>query len=304
MKKYISTLLLLLAALIWGLSFSLQKSASAIPPFTLGLIRGAIAFLFLLALIPFSDKITHTSPTLSAKRYLGFTKKEIIGGTLSGALLCAAAALQQIGITIGADAGRAAFITSLYVAIVPILSLFLKRKSPTSTYIGVGIAIIGFYLLCIDGEFKIATADISVLGCAVVFAIHILVIERFSEDCNGIKMSCIQFGVLALLSLILAAALDPTPNTAQILSAAPELLLLGLGASGIAYTLQIIGQRGANPTVASITLSLESVFGVIGGVVFLNESLTVREIFGCITVFLALMLCEIDFGRIFDRKCK
>ena len=304
MKKYISSLLLFASALIWGLSFVTQKSAASIPPFTLGLMRGTLAFLFLLALAPISDRICYTPPTIDGKRRSFLTKSELVGGAIAGCALFLATFLQQLGLFLGADAGRCAFITTLYIALVPIYSFFLRKKSPILSYIGVGIAIIGFYLICINGEFKISTPDIAILGCAMVFPIHILTIEHFNDRCNGIKMSAVQFGTLALLNLPLSLFVDRSVDFDAIIPLIPEILFLGIMASGVAYTTQIIGQKGVNPTVASLILSLESVFGAVGGAFFFGERLTPREIVGCVIVLLSVLLCEIDFEAIFKRKSK
>ncbi len=304
MRKYISSLLLLISALIWGLSFATQKSAALIPPFTLGLLRGALAFLFLLALTPFADKISHTPPGAYKNNRPFFTKAELVGGAIAGCALALASFLQQLGISLGADAGRAAFITALYVTLVPLYSLLLGRKSPALSYIGVAVAAVGFYLLCINGDFKIATPDLPVIGCALVFPIHILVVEFFGKACNAIKMSCVQFFVVALINLPLSIAFDGGADISAIIYTLPEILFLGIMASGVAYTTQIIGQRGTNSTVASLILSLESVFGALGGAIFYQESLTNRELFGCITVLFAVLLCEIDFRSLFKRKSK
>ncbi len=304
MRKYISSSLLFISALIWGLSFTTQKSASAIHPFTLGLMRGILAFLFLLALTPFSDKICYTPQGIEGKRRPFFSKNEIIGGIVAGCALSLATFLQQLGIFLGADAGRCAFITSLYVALVPVYSLFLRKKSPLTSYIGVGIAIVGFYLICINGEFRISTPDLSILGCALIFPIHILTIELFNDKCNAIRMSAVQFGVVALLNLPLSILVDSSFDINIVVPLIPEILFLGIMASGVAYTTQIIGQRGTNPTVASLILSLESVFGVIGGAIFFGERLTPRESVGCAVVLLSVLLCEIDFSAIFKKKSK
>lgn len=304
MRKYVSTALLFASALIWGLSFVTQKSASSVPPFTLGLMRGTLAFLFLLALTPFSDKICYTPQRIEGKGRPLFSKNELVGGIATGCALSLATFLQQLGISLGADAGRCAFITSLYVALVPIYSLFLRKKSPLTSYIGVGIAVIGFYLICINGEFKISTPDLAILGCALVFPIHILTVEHFNDKCNAIRMSAVQFGVVALLNLPLSILVDGALDIGAIIPLIPQILFLGIMASGVAYTTQIIGQRGVNPTVASLILSLESVFGVIGGAIFFSEKLSTRESIGCAIVLLSVLLCEIDFKSLFKRKSK
>ena len=270
-RKYLSPVLMLAAAFIWGLAFTAQKAAVAVPPFALMAIRCSFAALFLLAIIPIFDKIRHTGRHVISKRGLDFTKTELIGGVCCGAFLSLASFLQQFGISGGTDAGKAAFITALYVVLVPVFALVLGKRSSARCWVAIVIAVVGFYLLCVDGELKISAPDLLILLCAAVFAMHIIVIDRFSPRCDGIRLSCVQFFFGALVSAALSLIFEPGVGAVVIGENILSLLYLGIGSSGIAYTLQIVAQRDTHPAVASIILSLESVFGVLMSALILKE---------------------------------
>lgn len=302
MKKYISPILLLIAAIIWGFAFSAQKSAADVPPFTIGAIRSCFATIFLFILIPVLDKTKKSGIKLISKHKLDFTKYELVGGALAGTVLTMASVLQQMGIGGGTDAGKASFITALYVVTVPICGLFIKRRAPINVWCGVAISVVGFYFLCIDGDFSIAPSDLLVLLCALVFALHILTVDHFSEKADGVRMSCIQFAAATALNLIMALIIEPPIDLCLVLENVLPLIYLGVGSSGIAYTLQIVGQKGVNPALASLILSLESVFGVIGSSILLGERMEAREYIGCAIVFAAIVLAELDFKSLFQKN--
>ena len=286
-----------LAALLWGLAFTAQKNASALKPFTLGASRNIVATIFLLVVIVFLDRFLKTGRRLfSREKPVDFSKQEIIGGIICGIILTVASAFQQSGLSDGTDAGKAAFITALYVVIVPIIYSLMGKKSPLNVWISVLIAVVGFYLLCIKDDFSILPSDSLVLICALIFAFHIIAIDRFSPRCDGVRMSCIQFLTSFILNAVLALIFEGPIDFAGIWECVPSILYLGICSSGIAYTLQIVGQRDANPAVASVILSLESVFGVIGGAIILGEKMELREYFGCAIVFIAVVLSQLDIG--------
>lgn len=295
MKKHLSSLLFLIAAMLWGFAFSAQKAAEALSPFVIGTVRNFIGALFLLLVIPALDKFTKNGRRLLREnRRPDFTVSELIGGAVCGVILAIASVFQQLGISEGTDAGKAAFITALYVVMVPIISLLLKKTAPINVYISVAIAVVGFYFLCIKDDLTLELSDTLVLICALIFALHIIVIDIFSPRCDGVRMSCVQFAVAFVLNGVLMLVFDTPLDLRAIGSALPALLYLGICSSGIAYTLQIVGQRDANPAVASIILSLESVFGVIGGAIVFGEVLSLREYVGCAIVFLAVILSQLD----------
>ena len=297
MKKYLSSILFLIAAMLWGFAFSAQKGAAELSAFTIGSVRNIFATVFLLAVIPLLDKFTKNGRRLiSREKILDFNKNELIGGLICGTILTVASAFQQFGIGDGTDPGKAAFITALYVLIVPILSLCFGKRSPANVWISVGIAVIGFYLLCIKQDFSVVASDMLILLCAVIFAGHIIAIDAFSPRCDGVRMSCIQFFTAFILNTALALITEAPIDLAAIGSVLPSLIYLGICSSGIAYTLQIVGQgiEGTNPAVASVILSLESVFGVIGGAIVYGEVMSEREYAGCVIVFAAVILSQID----------
>ena len=298
MKKYLSSLLMLIAAGIWGFAFSAQKAAADVPSFTLVFARSILGTVFLFFLIMVLDKLTKNGRRLVSKKGLDFTRVEIIGGVACGAVLSLASVLQQAGIADGTDAGKAGFITALYVVLVPIFGLVLKRRVPLDDWISVGIAVIGFYLLCIKDNLTLEMSDALVLLCAIVFTVHILVVDHYSPKCDGVRMSCIQFAVVTVVTLICSLIFESPLDFASIGNAIGPILMLGIGSSGIAYTLQIVAQRNINPAVGSIIMSLESVFSVIGGAIIFGEEMSRREYIGCAIVFIAVILSQLDFSSL------
>lgn len=296
-KRYISPLILLLAAMIWGLAFAAQDAASEVPAFTLGFGRSLLAFTFLAALIPVFDRVRHSERRLFSSHGVGLNRAELIGGAISGVALTVASALQQLGINSGTDGGKAAFITALYVVIVPIYALVLGKRARLNVWIGVCLAAVGFYLLCIKSDFTVSPSDLLVAGCALIFPIQILAIDRFSPRSDGVRMSLVQFATATVLNAVLALILEGGIDFVAAWADFLPLLYLGIGSSGIAYTLQIFGQRGVDPSAATIILSLESVFGILGTAILLGQSLSDREYIGCAIVLVATVIAQIDFTR-------
>lgn len=294
MKKYISPLLLLGAAIIWGFAFPAQKMVEAVPPMALIAIRSAIATVFLFPMVMLFDRVRHTGRVFISKaKILDFTKNEIVGGVAIGVIYGIASAVQQMGLSEGTDGGRGAFISALYVVIVPLIGLFFGRHIRPVAWCAIGLAVVGFYFLCIKGDFTAAPGDLLVLLCAFIFAGHILTIDHFSPKCDGVRISLVQFATSCVVMSVLSLIFEGITDFAIVLEGILPILYLGIGSSGIAYTLQIVGQRGTNPAFASILLSLESVFGVIGSMLLLGESMSDREYFGCAVVFLAVLLAQL-----------
>ena len=300
MKKYFSTIILFIASIIWGFAFVAQKAASSVSAFTLLFFRSLIASLVLILITLLFDKLTKNGRKLFCikEKRIGISKKELISGAICGIFLFIASALQQIGIS-GTDAGKTSFITALYVVIVPIYALFFGKRSSLNAWIGIGIAVIGFYLLCIKGDFTIAPADMLVVLCAFVYAMQIMAVDILLPGCDPIRLSLVQFSTTTVLSLIFALIFDPAINFGAILDVMPELLFLGIGSSGIAYTCQIVGQKHSDPAVASIILSLESVFGAIFSAIVLHERMQVREYIGSGIVLIAVIISQLDFKDIY-----
>lgn len=293
-KKAFGSISLLLAAIIWGFAFVAQTSgAETIPTFTFNFLRSYIAVIFLGAVIGIASIKDHgiIPRDKSSKRSL------IIGGICCGIALFIATSFQQYGISLypasAGASGRSGFITALYVVLVPCVSaLIFRRRIHPLVWIGVIVAVVGMYLLCFGGGLeKLYIGDIMVFFCALSFCGHILVVDHFVEKNNGILLSCLQFLTMGTLSLI-SMLIFEDPSLDAILDSLIPLLYLGIMSSGVAYTLQLVGQKHTDPTVASILMSLESVFAVIGGWMILGERLTARELIGCSLVFLAIIVAQ------------
>lgn len=299
--------LLVLTALIWGSAFVAQSvGMDYLGPFTFNSLRCLMGGLVLLPVIWFMGrkgpggrkKTKPRADTQTGKidQELAEDKKTLwIGGICCGIALAAASSLQQIGL-VYTSAGKAGFITALYILIVPLLGLFLGKKVGGKTWAGVGLAVLGMYFLCIKEGFFISYGDFLVMICAFIFSLHILIIDYFSPKVDGVKLSCIQFwiaGILCALPMILNE--KPTPGA--VAAAWLPLLYAGVLSCGVAYTLQIIAQKNTDPTVASLILSLESVFAALTGWLLINETLSPKELFGCVLVFTAIILAQLPQKR-------
>ena len=306
MKKYISPFLLFFAALIWGFAFVAQKAASEIPPFALGATRTSIAVPVITIAVIFFDKMSGSGRKLfsvnEGKFRIGITKVELFGGIICGCLLFIATSLQQIGLHSGTDAGKAAFITALYVVIVPILGLLLRRPSPINAWISVAIAVVGFYLLCVKNDFSVAASDITIFLCTFAFAAQIIAVDLLLPRADGCRLSLIQFATVAILSGSAALIFEGASAFSAVGICLPQILYLGILSSGVAYTLQILGQKRTHPAVASVILSLESVFGALAGALVLKETMAPREYLGCIIVFAAVILSQLDIRSLISAK--
>lgn len=289
-NKIKSDLLLILTALIWGSSFVAQRAGMEyIEPFTFNGIRNYIGFLVLIPVIlVFSKKETKKSCAASVATE---KKNLIIGGLCCGIVLFIASSLQQFGM-VYTSAGKAGFITALYIVLVPILGVFIGKKVRPILWLCVLIAVIGLYLLTIKDGFSISKGDFLVLLCAFFFAVHILVIDHFSPKVDGIKMSCLQFLVCGIISTPLLFIFE-SPDWTAIINCWVPILYAGVLSSGVAFTLQIVAQRNADPTVTSLLLSLESVFAVLSGMLILQERLSPKEILGCIIMFTAVIIAQL-----------
>ncbi len=288
-----SSLILLLTALIWGVAFVAQSvGMDYVGPFTFNCVRSILGGLVLIPCIFVLDRIR---PERKADQKRAGRRTLLTGGILCGILLCVASNLQQIGIA-GTSVGKAGFITALYIVIVPILGLFLRRKCSPTVWLGVLLAICGLYFLCINEGIHIQRGDFFVFLCALCFSVHILVIDHYTQLVDGVKMSCIQFLVCGFLSGI-CMFLFENPSMHNILEAWQPILYAGILSCGVAYTLQIVGQKGMNPTVASLILSLESVISALAGLVLLDQKLSVRETMGCVLMFAAIVLAQLPAGK-------
>lgn len=292
--KLRNSILLLLTATIWGVAFVAQSvGMDYVKPFTFNAVRSLIGGLVLIPCIFLLDRLNPPKVRkVAAEGQIRSRKNLVTGGVWCGIFLAAASSFQQIGIQY-TTVGRAGFITACYIIIVPILGLlFLKKKCAPSIWAAVVLALAGLYLLCITGGFSIGKGDILVMICALLFSVHILVIDHFSPLVDGIKMSCIQFFVCGIICAI-PALLFEHPALSSLLAAWGPILYAGVFSCGVGYTLQVVGQKDMNPTVASLILSLESCISVLAGWILLSQKLSVRELAGCILMFAAILLAQL-----------
>ncbi len=279
-------MLLLLTALIWGAAFVAQSAGmEQNGPFTFNTIRMILGGIVLIPCIALFDKMRHVR--------LGWRsadKNLWVGGCLCGVALFTGATLQQFGIQY-TSAGKAGFITALYVIFVPLCRLFAGKRPGKLLWGSVALAAVGMYLLCMDGSLALSKGDVLVLLGAFGFTAHILIIDHFSQKVDGVRMSCIQFFVAGALSLV-CMFLFEAPSVPAILSAWAPILYAGFLSCGVAYTLQVVAQKDTDPTVASLILCLESVFAVLFGWLLLGETLSMKELLGCILMFVAIVLAQ------------
>ncbi len=282
-----NNILLVLTALIWGCAFVAQSvGMDFVGPFTFNMARFLIGAIVLLPVIWFMDRQRKTGAEKGAGQ-----KTLIIGGICCGIALAVASTLQQWGILF-TTVGKAGFITAMYIVIVPLLGIFIGKKVRPLIIGCVAIAVVGFYFLCMTESLRLGLGDFLVLLCAIAFSIHILVIDHFSPKVDGVKMSAIQFLTAAIISAV-PTLLWEQPVLTEILQAWQPVLYAGVMSCGVAYTLQIIAQKNADPTVASLLLSLESVFSVLAGWVLLGQELSLKELFGCVLIFCAIILAQL-----------
>lgn len=292
-------IILLITAFVWGIAFVAQNKASEfVSPFTLNMLRCFIAAIFL---IPFSiilDKIKDKKEHKNEDEKTKDNKKLIKISLVSGLFLFIGITFQQFGISIyppeAAVTGRSGFITALYVVLVPILGLFFKNKLRLNVVFSVILSAVGMYFLCFAaGIDKLYLGDLLVLTSAFGFALQIMVINKYSKNLNGIKISIVQFLICGILSMILMFIFE-TPSFDAIKKAILPILYLGIISCGIGYTLQIIGQQYSdNPTIDSIIMSFEAVFATLGGIIILKEKLVVNEVIGCILMFIAIVISQL-----------
>ena len=302
MKK----LLLLLAALIWGVAFVAQSvGMDYMGPFTFNGARFLMGSAVLVPVIIFRRKracradgaCQGSRESRPAQAGAGRANKRaaLIGGICCGLALCPAALFQQFGI-LYTTVGKAGFITTLYIILVPLAGIFMKKAPSSRIWTGASLAAFGFYLLCINEGFALGRGDGLVFIGAILFTVHILVIDHFSPKADGVELSCIQFLTAGVISTVLAFVFEK-PEPLALAEGIIPLAYAGIMSSGVAYTLQVIGQRDTEPAVASLLLSMESVFSVLAGWMILGQALNARELMGCALVFGAVILVQLPAGR-------
>lgn len=307
-----NSILLFSAAFIWGTSFVFQSMGNNyMKPFTFSAARSFLGFLVLLPIAIYkikkvnADRKNYDISEISETK-IPF-KATVIGGLCCGLALTGASLFQQYGVKY-TTVSKAGFITTLYIILIPILGIFLKKKCPWTVWISAVTACIGMYFLCMTESFSLSFGDTLVLICAFLFAIHILIIDYFSPKTDGVILSCIQFLICFLVSSILTLIFD-RPDFSQIVEGIVPILYTGIMSSGVAYTFQILGQKNFNPTAAALILSLESVISAISsfiayqlGFLSSDQSLSTLQIIGCIIVFTAVIFVQLPISSLSHKK--
>lgn len=292
--------ILLLAALIWGTAFVAQSTGGdAIGPYSFNCIRSFMGGMVLLPVIAFLDRISKKSRKPQTKEDRRILLK---AGVLCGLALAFASCTQQLGIYYGTPVGKAGFLTACYILIVPVFGIFLKKKCGFNIWIGIVLACVGLFLLCVDGTMSFQSSDLLEILCAFLFSIQIMLVDHYAPKVDGVRLSCIQFFVCGCVSAVPMFLSEMNHSISGIVSWAQPLasidawfplLYAGILSSGVAYTLQIVGQEGLNPTLASLLMSFESVFSVLAGWIILKEYLLGKELFGCLMMFVAIVIAQI-----------
>lgn len=284
-----------LTAIIWGAAFVAQKvGGDYVGAFTFNAIRFALGSLSLIPVFLIFEKNTGDK-----KRKL----RTMLIGAACGILLFAASSLQQIAIGIGGSAGKAGFLTGLYTVIVPIIGVFMGKKSTVFTWLGVGFAIAGLYLISFEGSLSISLGDILLILCALMFAVQIVVVDKYISGLNPLHFAFWQFVATSALSFGCALIFE-TIEFSAIKSAGVAILYGGFGSVGIAYTLQILGQKESEPTYASIVMSTEAVFAAICGILLLNETMAPKGYVGCFLIFAGIVLSQLKGKKNHDTKIR
>jgi drug/metabolite transporter (DMT)-like permease len=297
-----NALMLFACALIWGTAFVAQSVGNNyMGPITFQASRSVLAIVVLLPLVLVRSRARTKRIKANDRNVQTYSFRTTVkGGLLCGLMLCSASILQQIGIT-GTDVGKSGFITAMYIVLVPVLSFFISRKASIRVWISVAIAVTGLYFLCVSGGSLagITKYDLMLVACAFLFSLQIILIDYFAKNVDGVELSLGQFITTTVISVILMFVFE-RPQISDIISGAFPVIYAGIMSSGVAYTLQIVGQKGQDPTISSLIMSLESVISVLAGWVILGQKLTAREGVGCILMFLAIILAQLP-----DKKrCK
>lgn len=299
-QKTRQLLLLVLAAFIWGMAFTAQSvGMDAVGPFTLNGVRTLLGGLVLLPVIRVMDRAAEKNGEGSrAPKTPAGRRTLLLGGLLCGLALAAGSSLQQMGIQ-HTTVGKAGFLTAMYILLVPVLGIFRRRLPGLQVWAGVVLAVAGFYLLCQPEQLGIGPGETFLLLGSLMFSFHILTVDHFSPLVDGVRLSCLQFFVTGTICTGIALIFEH-PTLAGIAAAAVPILYLGVCSSGMGYTLQVVAQKGLDPTLASLAMSLESVFSVLGGWVILGQALSVRELLGCGLIFAAIVLAQLP-GKPFSK---
>lgn len=293
MKKFWGAAAMIAATLLWGGAFSAQSTGMRfLDPLPFTAIRSVIGMIALAVLIVILDLVRKRRPSFWGSADSSEAKKTLLaGGFWCGIVIAAASTCQQYGLK-STTAGKTGFLTALYIVIVPLLGILFHRRTTPVLWLAVALALAGSWLLC-GGIGSIGRGELYVIICAVIYSVHILVIDRYAARCDCVRLSCLQFFVASIL-LTAASLIAGSPcGGAAVRDALPVLLFCGVGSSAVAFTLQMVSQKYLHPVAATLLMSLESVFAVLGGWIFLGEVLTLREFAGCCVIFAAVLLAQI-----------
>ena len=301
-RKAAGTLALLAASLFWGISFVTQSvGGKQLGAYTFNGFRLLLGALVLFIITRFSDRFgLSRKPVTREEKRLQFST-----GLLCGIFLCIATNLQQVALNLGASAGKAGFLTAMYILMVPLIGLLFRQKCGWNVWAAVGLALIGLYFLCVKGEFVLETPDILLLLCALGFSLQIITIDRRGSRVDSLRLSGMQFLVAGVITLVPALILEILPYPGGFSSWISlwnsgslwiNFLYMGIMSCGVSYTLQIIGQKGLEPSLAALLMSLESVFAALSGWIILGEKMTGKELAGCAVIFGAVILAQIRFS--------
>lgn len=293
-----NSLLLMLCSFIWGTAFVAQSSGSGMGAYSFLAGRSWLAVLVLLPTVYVFDMLHRRAGAPYGWPKTKEDRKTLtVASLICGTFLFAASAAQQMGITLNPSTAKAGFLTAMYVVLVPVFGLALGRRGSPQLWVSMVIAVGGLYLLCMKNGFGgIESSDWLLLACAVLFSFQILSVDHFSPLVDGVRLSLLQFFVVAVESTV-AAFLFETPSVAEFAVNALPIAYCGIMSSGVAYTLQIMGQKDLNPAIASLIMCLESVFSALGGWVLLHQSLSLREGLGCALIFAAVVLAQLPMGQ-------
>ena len=298
-----NSLLLLLCSFIWGTAFVAQSAGSGMGAYSFLAGRSWLAVLVLIPTMLVFDAVNRRKTGTDGRPKTAEEKKQlVVAGLVCGTFLFAASAAQQTGITLNPSTAKAGFLTAMYVVLVPVFGLFLGRKGSAQLWVSMVVAVLGLYLLCMKNGFTgIESSDWILLSCAVLFSFQIMAVDHFSTRMDGVRLSLAEFLVVSVESTV-AAFLFETPTAAEYAANALPILYCGVLSSGVAYTLQILGQRDLNPAIASLIMCLESVFSALGGWLLLHQSLSGREVFGCALIFAAVVLAQLPLEQLCRAK--
>ncbi|MBR2344888.1 MAG: DMT family transporter [Lentisphaeria bacterium] len=298
MKKVWGSAAMIIATILWGMAFSAQsRGMDYIDPLLFTSLRSLSGVAALIIVIMVLDLFRYRRLSVWGDAGTRDEKKELLrGGWWCGIVLAIASSAQQYGLKFELSAGKTGFLTALYIVIVPVLGIFFRRKTPLLLWSAVAVGIAGAYILC-GGVDNIGKGEWCVILCAVIYSIHILVIDHYVANCDCVRLSCLQFIIASLVTGFTSLAIGESWQSDSIMASLPMWVYCGVGSSAVAFTLQMVSQKYLHPVTATLLMSLESVFAVLGGWLFLNEKLARHEQVGCIVIFIAVILAQLPVQK-------